>query len=72
MALAADLQRSAMANVAESSCGRYTGHLNMFVAWYEALLAEPRVSLPASDATVNIYMQSVMNGAKTPAVIVFY
>ncbi len=28
-------------------------------------MAEPRVSLPASDNTVILYMQSVMNGAKT-------
>ncbi len=35
----------------------------MFVTWSEAL-PEPRSSLPASDATVALYMQSVMNGAK--------
>ncbi len=28
-------------------------------------MAEPRSSLPASDGTVALYMQSVMNGAKT-------
>ena len=44
MALVADLQRSALARVAVSSCDTYTGHFNMFVAWCEAL-AEPRASL---------------------------
>ncbi len=37
----------------------------MYVAWCEAALAEPRVSLPESDATVALYLQAVMNGAKT-------
>jgi hypothetical protein len=32
MALAADLQRSALAHVAVSSCGKYTGMFNTFVA----------------------------------------
>jgi hypothetical protein len=64
MALAVDLQRPALAHVAVSSCGNYTGQFNMFVTWREAL-AEPRASLPASDATVTLYMQSVMNSAKT-------
>ena len=36
----------------------------MFVTWCEAP-AEPRAPLPASDATVALYMQSVMNSAKT-------
>jgi hypothetical protein len=36
----------------------------MFVAWCAAL-AEPRAPLAASDATVALYLQSVMNGAKT-------
>ena len=64
MALAADLQKSALAHVAESSCGKYTGQFNMFVAWCNSL-AEPRVPLPASDGTVAMYMQQVMNTAKT-------
>ena len=51
MALTADLQRSALAQVAVSSCGKYTGQFNMFVAWCEAR-AEPKASLPASEATV--------------------
>jgi hypothetical protein len=38
----------------------------MFVTWCEAL-AVPRTSLPASDATVALYLQAVMNGAKTVA-----
>ena len=37
MALAADLQRSALAQVAVSLCGKYTGKINMFVNWSEAL-----------------------------------
>ncbi len=36
----------------------------MFVTWCEAL-AEPRASLPASDAMVALSVQSVMNSAKT-------
>jgi len=64
MPLAADLQWSALAQVAVSSCGKYTGQCNMFVTWCEAP-AEPRASLLASDATVALYMKSVMNGAKT-------
>ena len=31
MTLAADLQKSALAHVAVSSCGKYTGQFNMFV-----------------------------------------
>ena len=64
MALAADLQKSALAHVAESSCGKYTGQFNMFVSWCDSL-AEPRASLPASEGTVALYLQAVMNGAKT-------
>jgi len=40
----------------------------MSVTWCEALV-EPRVSLPASDATVALYMQSVMNNVKTFALV---
>ena len=64
LALASDLQKSALSHVAESSCGKYTGQFNMFVTWCDSL-AEPRPSLPASDGTVALYMQSVMNSAKT-------
>ena len=58
MALALDTQRSALAVVAESSAGKYTGQFNRFVSWCDAL-AEPRASLPASDATVALNMQSL-------------
>ena len=51
LALASDLQKSAVSHVAESSCGKYKGQFNMFVTWCDAL-AEPRVSLPASDGTM--------------------
>jgi len=55
VALAADLQKSALAHVVVSLCGNYTGQFNMFVAWCEELV-EPRASLPASDATVALYL----------------
>jgi hypothetical protein len=78
MAMATDLQRSALPHVAMPSCGKYAGQFYMFFAWCETL-AEPRVSLPASDATVALYLQSVMNGVKTfapvkatPTAIDFY
>ena len=64
LALASDLEKSALPHVAESSCGKYTGQFNMFVTWCDAL-AEPRASLPASDGIVALYTQSIMNGAKT-------
>ncbi len=64
MTLAADLQKSALSHVAESSCGKYTCQFNMFVTWCEAL-AKPRVPLLASEATVAMYLQSDMNDAKT-------
>jgi hypothetical protein len=64
LALASDLQKSALSHVAESSCGKYTGQFSMFVAWCDAL-AEPRASLPALDGTVAFCMQAVINGAKT-------
>jgi hypothetical protein len=60
MAVAADLQKSAHAHVSESSCGNYKCQFNMFVAWCDAR-AEPRETLPASDGTVALYLQSVMN-----------
>ena len=52
--------------MAESSCGKYTSQFNMFVAWYDAL-AEPRANLPASDGTVALFLQSVMNNAPMKA-----
>ncbi len=63
MALAADLQRLALAKVSVSSRGKYTGQFNTFVAWCEAL-SVTRASLPASEATFAFYLQSVMNRAK--------
>ncbi len=51
LALASDLQKSALSHVAESSCGKYTVQLNMFVTWCD-VLAEPRTSMSASDGTV--------------------
>ena len=62
--MAADLQKSVLAHVTESSCGKYTGQFTMFAAWCDAR-AEPRATLPASDGTVALYLQSVMNTAKT-------
>ncbi len=51
--------------IALSSCGKfYTGKFSMFVDWCETL-AETRASQPASEATVTLYLQSVMNSAKT-------
>ncbi len=64
LALAADLQKSVLKHKAESSCGKYAGQFNMFVAWCHAR-AEPRATLPASEGTVALYLQSVMNNAKT-------
>ncbi len=55
MALAADLQRSALSHVADLSCKTYTSEFNLFVAWCGAL-AEPRVPFPASDATAALYL----------------
>ena len=63
LTLASDLHKSVLSHVAESSCGKYTCQLSMFVAWCDTL-AEPRASLPASDDTVALCMQFVMNGAK--------
>jgi len=64
MALVADCQKVALAHVAESSCNTYIGHWNLFVAWCNAL-AVPRVTLPTTDGTVALYLQSVVNRAKT-------
>ena len=64
LALADDLQRSALAHVATSSCKKYTGQWNIFVRWCGSL-KEPRVTLPATDISVAVYLQSVMNNTKT-------
>ncbi len=63
LALAASLRKSALAHVAESSCGKYTDRINMFVGWCNAL-ADPQATMPASDGIVAMYLQSVMNNAK--------
>ena len=55
LALAVDLQKSALAHVTESSCGKYLSQFTMFVAWFDAR-AEPRETLPASDGTVALYL----------------
>ena len=62
--LAADLHVSALSHVAGSTCNTYAGQFNMFVEWCSSL-AVPRAPLPASDATVSLYLQSVVNRAKT-------
>jgi hypothetical protein len=64
LALAADLQRSALAHVADSSCKTYTGQFNLFAAWCGALV-ELIVPLLASNMTVAWYLQSMANAAKT-------
>ena len=64
LALAADLQQAALEHVASSTCKAYTCQWNMFVRWCDALLV-PRVPLPVADGTVAMYLQSVVNGAKT-------
>ncbi len=76
--LVADLQTSALSHVVESTCNKYEGQFRMFVMWCGSPL-EPMVPLPASDALVALYLQSVVNDAKsfapvkTPsAVIAFF
>jgi hypothetical protein len=63
MELAADLQKVAVAHDAGSSCMTYTCQWNMFVAWCDAQ-AVPRVTLPSTDVTVALYLQSVVKRAK--------
>ncbi len=62
--LASDMQTSALSHVAESTCRKYEGRFRMFFAWCGSLL-EPRILLPASDASVEMYLQSVVNDAKS-------
>ncbi len=62
--LVADLQTSALSHVAGSTCKKYEDQFGMFVMWCGSLL-EPRVPLPASDALVVLYLQSVVNDAKS-------
>ena len=78
MALAGELQNSALAHVAASTSHAYVGPLNAFVLWCQNLI-RPRRSLPAEDITVALYMQSLMNSANSfssiksaSASIVFY
>jgi hypothetical protein len=53
--LAVDLQTSALSHVAGSTCRKYEGRFRMFVVWCGSLL-EPRMPLPASDASVAMYL----------------
>ncbi len=64
LALAANLQRSALDHVATSSCKNEV-HMSVghFVRWCGSL-KEPRVTLPVTDSSVAMYLQSVMNNAK--------
>ncbi len=62
--LAADMQVSALSHVAGSTCKKYDGQFRMCVAWCGALV-EPRVPLPASDASVAMCLLSVVNDAKS-------
>jgi hypothetical protein len=62
--LAAGLHASALSHVAESTSDKYARQFNSFVKWCSSL-AVPRAPLPASDATVSLYLQSVVNRAKT-------
>ncbi len=66
--LASDLQPSAHAHVAASSCSTDTGRFNIFAARCGAQ-AEPRVPLPASDATKESYLLSVVNDPKMFATV---
>jgi hypothetical protein len=64
MALAADLQKTALEHVATKTCKSHTGRWNTIVRWCDALTV-PRVPLPTTYGTVAMYLQSVVNGAKT-------
>ena len=64
VALAGELQSSALAHVATSTSNAYVGPWNAFVSWCNNLL-RPRRSLPAEDITVALYMQSLMNSANS-------
>jgi hypothetical protein len=64
VALAAKMQHSAMAHVAESTSKGYVGPWNAFVKWCGDRLSE-RCPLPATDFAVALYLQSVADGAKS-------
>ncbi len=64
VALAGELQNSALAHVAASTSHAYVGPWNAFVLWCQSLI-RPRKSLPAEDITVALYMQSLMNNVNS-------
>jgi hypothetical protein len=64
VALASNLQDSALAHVAASTPQAYAGPWNAFVLWCHNLL-RPRMPLPADDITVALYLQSLMNSANS-------
>jgi hypothetical protein len=68
VALAGDLQSSALAHVATSTSNAYVGPWNAFVSWCNTLL-RPRRPLPAEDITVALYIQSLMNSANSYSTI---
>ena len=51
-------------HVAASSSKKSEGSYRMVVSWLCSRV-EPRVPLPASGVTVPVYLQSVVNGAKS-------
>jgi hypothetical protein len=62
--LAAHLQSSDVAHVAESASAAYVGPWNAFVLWCSTLL-RPRHPLLADDITVALYIQSLMYKANS-------
>jgi hypothetical protein len=62
--LAARLQSSSIAHVAESTSDAYVGPWNAFGLWCSALM-RPRRPLPADDITVALYIQSLMDKANS-------
>jgi len=64
VALASRLQDSALAHVAASTSKAYVGPWNAYILWCGALL-RPRRPLPADDITVALYLQSLMDTAKS-------
>ncbi len=64
VALAGELQNSALAHVATSTSHAYVGPWNALVLWCQNLI-RPRRSLPAEDITLALYVQSLMNSANS-------
>ena len=64
----ADFRKAAITHVAGSSCKTYIGQWNLFVTWCAAL-EMPRVTMPLANATVALYLQSVVNRANTFATV---